>query len=389
MPHIANFESHMFSIRRTVALISGCAALLLSGCVTDSGSGSAMPTAAQLNKPPTKDRVLWNYRNGLSALRQGKQEEAKLQFDEAISVIGNIFGSDKSAKKSRNYFNEESKKNFIGEPYERVMAYFYRGILYWMDGEADNARACFRSGELMDGDAEKKDYRSDFVTLDYLDGYATFKLDGDGSDAFKRAQEVSKIGQLPTYDKKANTLVFLEFGTGPTKYAGGEYGEELRIREGRSVVRGAWFKTGNKAIRIGAYDDLNFQATTRGGRVMDHILANKAVFKSTTDTIGNVAIVGGAITAMNRRSQNVGLGIIAAGVVSKIVSAATTPEADTRTWDNLPQFISFTALELPLGSHTATVEFIDAAGRIVPNLTKTVTFTIVEQRDTVLFVSDH
>jgi hypothetical protein len=30
---------------------------------------------------------------------------------------------------------------FIGEPYERAMAYYYRGLLYWRDGEIDNARA--------------------------------------------------------------------------------------------------------------------------------------------------------------------------------------------------------------------------------------------------------
>ena len=53
-----------------------------------------------------------------------------------------------------------------------------------------------------------------------------------------------------------------------------------------------------QSVHVGPYDDLNFQATTRGGRVMDHILANKAVFKSATDTAGNVAIVGGAITAL-------------------------------------------------------------------------------------------
>ena len=49
--------------------------------------------------------------------------------------MGATLVNDKSAKKARSYFSEESKKIFQGEPYERVMAYYYRGILYWMDGE--------------------------------------------------------------------------------------------------------------------------------------------------------------------------------------------------------------------------------------------------------------
>jgi len=84
-------------------------------------------------------------------------------------------------------FCSRIKKTFLGEPYERVMAYYYRGILYWMDGEPDNARACFRSAQLQDSDTVDKTYASDYALLDYLDGLASLKLGADGSDAFKRA----------------------------------------------------------------------------------------------------------------------------------------------------------------------------------------------------------
>ena len=87
-------------------------------------------------------------------------------------------------------------------------------------------------------------------------------------------------------------------------------------------------------------------------------------------------------------AQIAGLGILAAGVISKVVAAATTPEADTRTWENLPGYISFTALDLPPGQHTATVEFVDAAGNVLPSLTKTIQFTVNAGSDAVLFASD-
>jgi tetratricopeptide (TPR) repeat protein len=377
------------------ALLLGLAASLgLAGCASDSRRESfartgdpVMDGTNALAHGPAKDRVLWEYRTAAAAMRRQDFGQAKSLLDDALLTIGNIYGKDKSARQARGYFHEESKKTFLGEPYERVMAYYYRGILYWMDGEPDNARACFRSAQLQDSDTENKEYSSDYVLLDYLDGYATAKLGGDGSDAFKRAEALSKIERPPPYNPKANVFIFIDFGQGPTKYGTGEYGEELRFREGSSPSRIAMVRVGNQTSRAGAYDDLTYQATTRGGRVMDHVLANKAVFKTGTDTFGNAALIGGIITAQNRGTQEIGLGLVAAGVLSKIVAAATTPAADIRSWNNLPQYLSFTALQLAPGEQKIAVDYVDAAGR--PLLTKTLTVQVQESgRDTVIYVSD-
>ncbi len=126
---------------------------------------------------------------------------------------------------------------------------------------------------------------------------------------------------------------------------------------------------------------------------MDHVLGNKAVFKTTTDVVGDVALIGGLSTAaisQDRTAREVGLGVALAGLVSKVVSAATVPAADTRSWDNLPQFISFASLTLPVGLHTVTVEFLDGAGHPVADLTKTINLNVTTtDRDKVVFVSDH
>jgi hypothetical protein len=379
---------------RRSLVVGGLSLVLLTGCATTKSPRLTFTGDPLLDgqnaiaQGPEKDRVLWQYRTGLTAMRRGDFAEAERQFDDALLRVDGILEADKSAKKSRGYFSEEAKKTFLGEPYERVMAYFYRGILYWINGEPDNARACFRNAQFQDSDSENREYANDWVLMDYLDGFATAKLSGDGVDAYKRAQSSFKPGKLPEYSKAANTLVFLEFGQGPTKYAGGEYDEQLRFRPGMSAVHGAWVKVANKAIRIAPYDDVTFQATTRGGRVMDHILANKAVFKSATDSFGTAAIVGGAVVGSQRGSQEIGLGLIAAGVLSKVIASATTPAADTRSWDNLPQYVSFVALELPAGPQTATIEFTDAAGNVMPSLTKTIAFNVSTGNDAVLFASD-
>ena len=122
---------------------------------------------------------------------------------------------------------------------------------------------------------------------------------------------------------------------------------------------------------------------------MDHILANKAVFKSSTDVAGTAAIISGVVVAGDRRHQEVGLGLIAAGILAKALAGATTPEADVRTWENLPAYLSFATTQLPPGRYSATVEFLDEGGRLLANLSKTVEFDVLaDGRDTVIFVSD-
>jgi len=370
---------------------AGCAtkepkhALQLTGNVMVDG-----PNA--IEHGPPRDKVLWEYRTAAAAMRQDKFDLAKQYLDDALITLRGIFAPDPNAKKARGYFHAEAKKTFIGEPYERSMAYIYRGILYWMDGEPDNARACFRSAELEDSDTEKHEYAGDWVLPDYLDGLATAKLGGDGMDAFKRAEASAKGVKLPPYNPKANVLIFFEFSPGPTKYGTGEYGEELRFHVLPATVLSCEFTVDGTIYPVAPADDVWYQASTRGGRAMDHILGNKAVFKKTTDVVGNVALIGGATTAIashDRTAQQVGLGIALAGLVSKAISAATTPEADTRSWDNLPRYVSFANLAVPPGEHVITVQFRDMSGTVLPNLTKTLTVEVLgDGRDKVIFVSD-
>ena len=340
---------------------------------------------------PVQDRVLWDYRIAASALRAGQPDEAKLRLDTALPLIGGILANDADAKKARSLFSAESTKTFIGEPHERVMAYYYRGLLYWRDGQPDNARACYRSGQLIDSDAETAEYKSDYVLLDYLDGLVSAKLAADGSDGFARAQANAKNLKLPAYAPAANVLIFAEYGTGPRKYGGGEYGEQLKFFVKNSTAHAATLNLNGQSVNLPAYDDLNFQATTRGGRVMDYILGGKAVFKRTTNTVGEVALIGAMIAANNgsRDGDRAAVALGPIGLIGKIASAATTPRPDIRMWDNLPQRLSFAALRLAPGDYPATLEFQDATGQTLRGLTQTLTLHVdPADRDTVIFLSE-
>lgn len=352
--------------------------LLALGCASVSPEQQAL-----------RDRPLTLVQSGLTALRRGDTTTARLDLDEALLQMGASSAGDRSARQARGAFNPESVKAFKGEPYERVMAYYYRGILYWMDGEPDNARAAFRSAAVQDQNPELGITRADWVLLDYLEGLATLKLGGDGQDGFKRAIAEARANKPPPYNRQANVLVFLEMGQGPVKYADGDHGELLRFHPGTASDPVAVLNFGSESFQVGPFDDITYQANTRGGRVMDHVLQGKAVFKESTDAFGTGAIIAGAgvaIAGQSNTAQGVGLGLVAAGLVSKIISAATTPAADTRSWSNLPNLLSFAALKMLPGPNSLRVEFRDAGGRVV--VTRDATFHVVPGRDTVLFLSD-
>lgn len=379
-----------FTLTRSHAALMVAALLALSGCASTPDAPHVRLTGdllvdgnAQLAAAPPKDRVLWEYRVAATALRRDLWDEAKAKFDDALAMASANFGNvSAEAARSRRMFRNESDKPFIGEPYERIMAHFYRGIGYWRDGEPDNARALFRTAQLLDSDTQEKTYAGDWVLLDYLDGLASEKLGGDGSDALARARASAKqqnLSTLPNYDAKANVLIFVEYGQGPKKYSGGEYGEQLKFFTEKSRTVLAKLTVDGQAYTLPPYDDVNYQATTRGGRLMDHILGNKAVFKQRTDTIGDVALVGALGTAQYGRGKDAdkaAIGLAAVGLISKLASAATTPNADTRTWDNLPQYLSLQALKLAPGDHQATLTFYDAAGGVVMNQSQQFVITV-------------
>jgi hypothetical protein len=384
------------------------ALLFLAGCASAPTMPRITPTGdpivdgrAYIDAAPRKDKVLHQYRLAATTLRRGEPGETKSLLDDALMTAAANYGNvNAAAAKSRRMFRNESDKPFIGEPYERVMANYYRAILYWRDGEPDNARALFRTAELLDSDTDEKTYAGDYVLCDYLDGYVTAKLGGNGSDALARAVASARAQSRPDpppYDPSANVLFFVEFGRGPRKVAAGQYGEMLRFEPGPVTASAARLEIAGRTVMLPAYDDLYFQATTRGGRVMDHILGNKAVFKTGANTVGDAALMGAAIASNSRGkdSEKAALALATVGLISKLTSAATTPGADTRQWDNLPRYLSFHALQLAPGDYPATLTFLDAGGHAIDSLTQQFTVTVAATttpgeapRDTVIHRSE-
>jgi hypothetical protein len=342
----------------------------------------------QIAKAPAHDKNRWRLITAVHALKLGRHSEARALLATAMPSAGQILKADARTRLAQSLFSPENVKGFHGESHERTMGWFYRGVFYWMDGEPDNARACFRTAQLMDALAAQPEHRADWVLLDYLDGFITTKLGRNGNDARARAQANAGDTALPAYNAKANVMVFLQFGFGPMKKTGGDVGEKIVYDGGHSRAQSARITAGGRTLIAPVFDNLTFQASTRGDRAMDAILAKKATIKKAGDLVGDIGVTGGAILASQPETEGAGVALLSAGLVGKIVGGSAEPRADTRTWTNLPQHLSFAALQLPTGTHTIAIEFLDTNGIALPNRQKNVSVTVQTGRDTVLFVAD-
>jgi len=323
-----------------------------------------------------RNQVLYLMRAGLASMDAGDFRSAAAAFDPALAKIEAVYANNPSADKARSKFVKEAVKDFKGEGYERSMAYYYRGVLYLYEGDYDNARASFMSGQLQDQWAEDQQYSSDFALMDVLAGWAS-QCAGDMSlanDFYAKAREKNPQIAVPAAEDR--TLLLVETGRSPQKWADGKYQENLRYRQGDpSDAARVTFRLADAALVGQPGESLYRQAATRGGREVDTILAGKANFKTGAANVaqgtGQAALIA-MQTSNNMAAQNysgantmayAGLAMGAFSLLSAAASAAAKPQADIRYWDNLPESLVF-ATSPPLGAF-GQIEYASAAGGVI------------------------
>lgn len=300
-----------------------------------------------------RNAVLNYNRLGLAAMENGQYDIAKKSFDSAITRIEALYVDSPTAEEARSKFHGEMIKDFKGESYERAMTYYYRGLLYLRDGEFDNARASFLAASLQDKFSEDQTYNQDMGVMDYLAGWSSMCL-GDQSaatDHFNRASSITP-SLSPVTITPGKFLAVMDSGYAPVKQGSGEYSEILRFADNPSNVQTTThlMQGENEVGKLALAHDNLYQATTRGGRVVDAINKGKAEFKSNAETtakVGAAIAVAGTAMAMagNRYGGAVAGGGLLIGLVAKGVASATTPAADLRTWEGVPKEIWLSSVE--------------------------------------------
>lgn len=384
-------------------LLAGIIACLLAGCATSNKPGlppsfAAPPhqsryarEIAKLEREGQRNWVLNLNELAVKAMRNGDHDIARQALDEAILQIEVIYGDDPRARRARSLFYAEDSKIFKGDPYERSMTYFYRGVLYMQDREWDNARACFRSAIIMDAFAEDEQYRGDWALFDYLIGvcevqlrratqaretfalasanyrgfrdiYPTLSPRGDGNAV--SAAGYSLWDGLQPFPPEANLLVLTQHGRGPRKLAAGTQGQLLTYAPGPGGSDAAVIALNGTPVGPPQItDSIYFQASTRGGRELDAILGRQAFFKDVTGTVGDIGLMAGTVVLLDGLDDEdngqavVGAGILAAGLVAYGLSSLAQSRADTRAWKSLPDALGFMPIRTQAGNHTIEVRY--------------------------------
>lgn len=284
-----------------------------------------------------RNAVLNFQRLGLAAIQVGEWKQAEWAFDRALDRIEAVYADNPKAAAARSAFHNEANKDFKGEPYERSMAYYYRGLLYLRAEDYGNARASFKSAEYMDTLSETETFQSDFAVMNYLIGW-TQQCEGNASSA-KESFDIASKAQagLLAPPPTANVLFVSEIGNGPLKAQEGASSQKLIFNPGADYPEnGVVFQVtpGKGApadVRLSEASSVYYQATTRGPRANDKNLQGKSDLKQGTGAIGSGMLMSGMASG-----DMTTMGI---GAVFSLFSSSVKAKADIRGWDGLPDKI--------------------------------------------------
>lgn len=339
----------------------------------------------QLATEQTVSQPLYQLERVPVLLMQGKREEAHDLMMKTREQIETLFDPQSEAR-AVSLWHGENNKVYKGEPHERATLYALLALSFMEKGEWEDAIRCVKNGLLADSSTEGERYNSDYGLLHYI-GYIAARHLGDTEGANEYKRELMTVlkqfrssllgdaaahiedpnsfyAQLFDETQLPNAFVLVWTGRGPYYGRGGEYEETRYVMRNsiyHSMVSLELEGQSERRTMPAFLGSVGFQATTRGGRAMDNVLADKAALKKTMEISKNVFFVVG--TACISAAQGdaalpmlcIGGGCYVAGIVPWIIGECINSQADIRYWHNLPEEFMICPLVLPQTEQTAVV----------------------------------
>jgi tetratricopeptide (TPR) repeat protein len=328
----------------------------------------------KLSDDKNEDFVLNNCRLGSTALAQYHLDEAQAAFLRAYEVINSV-GVNDGGRSLGAVLVDEKIKVWKGEPFERAMANFYLGLIYYIQRDYNNARAAFENAlfKLRDNTTDKDeqhDYamqESNFVLATIMLGKCWTHLGRDdlAQANFDRARQLrpnlDELANLQV-NRESNVLLVVDFGYGPrkaTEFDGSIVGfkptpdEAGMIPRPRVIVDGSVIPLGERDIPT---IDLLAMAQDRRWQSIDTLRAIKSavgtglILAGTYEGIRGLEGEGSA----QRRDLTAAAILLGSGLLLK-----ATSQADIRQWEMLPRTTFVIPLKLPPGTHDVTIDFPD------------------------------
>jgi tetratricopeptide (TPR) repeat protein len=321
-----------------------------------------------LSQKPDQDFVLNNLRLGSAALADYDLDTAEAAFLRAYEVL-NSYGVNDGGRTLGAVLVDEKIKIWRGEPYERAMANFYLGLVYYMRHDYANARGAFENGlfKLRDygaeQDAANDPDRYEAVQTNFALGYLMLaksyqRLGRDdlANTNFEQAVRLrSYLGGVADFDRNAdaNVLLVVDYGAAPQKVTSSD-GAVVGFAPHPSEVGPVALPQVEVDRRPYDLDGVNRPLVDLVQLAQDRRWQSIDTIRAVKSGIGTGLIVGGAGYGAYRSGQRggmsnedaaVSLGLIGAGLLLK-----ATSQADVRQWEMLPRSVFVVPLKLPPAS---------------------------------------
>ncbi len=280
--------------------------------------------------------VFWNMAACSAVFYSGNYKTADLYCGRATSVVDTSIGAGRGVVSLLSW---ESAKYFKGEQYERMALYYLRGLLNFLGGDYDKARASFNNALLVDKASNDPKYQEDNAAVFYMLAHTYKRLGNDDNARIALEKAIRANPKNPFLSKERfnrdNLILLIETGKGPIKVRDNYIPTIAHLTARPDPFSTVYVFIDGRKTKESSAELVNYfyQGKTQGVKGREAVQAVKGVAARVADEL----FCGG-------------------------LARTVAGEADIRTWHFLPHNVLLFSTHVTPGLHTITLKFMNEKG---------------------------